>query len=171
MPKSPESLSIHFARQTLQAEGELEKEGYRLPGRPLHEMPKVPAHPSDLTDDDLMDLFAELVRWSDHVGGVLAMCEIDERTCEALFDMAFSIVLPTFAPTKREGSVTIAKSEAMQHPEVRDANDNRNVAYARRKLMQTIYANLERDAQLVSRELTRRTARYDNELRYGKYRP
>lgn len=170
MPKQTENVSIHFAARTLQAQAELEKKGYVLPHRPIVDLPRVPPHPSDLRDSELMDLFSALVRWSDHIAGVLGMCEIDERVCESIYDMAYAEILATNAPkTRSDGSVTIAKALTSQHHQVVEAEDAKDMAYARRKVMQIMATNLERDTQLVSRELTRRTSRYDHEVRRDGY--
>jgi hypothetical protein len=172
MPKRTEDISVHFAKQTIEAEAELERKGYKLPGRPVRDRPPVPARPTELHDDTLMEMWATLTAWQDHVAGVLGLCEIDERACDSIYDMAFAEILSGLAPSKRsEGSVTVAKAEASQHPQVTDAKNKLDLAYARRKVMQMMAENLERDVFLLSRELTRRQGRYESADRYRRQRP
>lgn len=172
MPKRTEDISVHFAKQTIEAQADLERKGYALPARPVMERPKVPGRPPDLTDDELMEQWSLLVRWQDHIAGMLGLCEIDERACQSIFDMAYAEILSTTAPRNRsEGSVTVAKAEVLQHPQVRDARDALDMAYARRKLVQMMYENIERDLFIFSRELTRRDGRYTNETRGYRWHP
>lgn len=172
MPKRSEDIAVHFAEQTILAEAELEKAGYRLPDRPVLERPPVPAHPTDLSDDELMDLWALLTRWQDHIAGVLGLCEVDERARSSIYDLAHAEILAANAPkTRNEGSVTVAKAETALHPQVKEARDKLDLAYARRKVMQMMYENIERDLFILSRELTRREGRYNNEMRERKWRP
>jgi hypothetical protein len=172
MPKRTEDIAVHFAEQTILAEAELEKAGYKLAHRPLEDRPGVPSHPTELTDDELMDMWALLTKWQDHIAGVLGLCEVDERSRSTIYDLAHAEILAANAPkTRNEGSVTVAKAETAQHPQVKDARDKLDMAYARRKVMQMMYENIERDLFILSRELTRREGRYNNEMRGSKWRP
>lgn len=73
--------------------------------------------------------------------------------------------------SRSEASITQAKAEATHDKEVREARQHKDEIYARRKMFGLMTANLERDSQLVSRELTRRLSRHDREERVGRHRP
>lgn len=170
MPHQTTNVTLALANETLDAQAELAKEGLRVPGRPVVELPRVPARPTDLTDDQLMELFSAMVRWSDYIGGLLALQEVDERFAESAYDMVWAEVFSGLAPNKRsEGSVTVAKAETTGDSDVRDANERRNRVYAKRKVYRLMYDNLERDSALISRELTRRTSRNDREVRADRW--
>lgn len=172
MPKRTEDISVHFATQTIEAEAQLEKDGYKLPGRPVRDRPAIPARPTDLDDDELMEMWSTLTAWQNHIAGLLGLCEIDERARQSIYDMAHAEILSTNAPKNRsEGSVTMAKAETVQHPQVSEAKDKLDMAYARRKVVQMMSENLERDLFILSRELTRREGRYNNEMRTSRWRP
>jgi phosphoserine aminotransferase len=120
-----------------------------------------------------MDLFSLLTRWADHIGGQLALQEIDERNADTYYELVWTTKLAALAPKSRsEGSVTMAKAEATHDQDVMAAQLTKDMAYARRKILQVMAGNLERDTQLVSRELSRRLGRKEsNENRVGRYRP
>ncbi len=135
-------------------------------------MPRLPARVAEMADDMLMELFTELTRWADHIGGVVTMHEIDERYAESYYELVWAQVLAHVSPrTRGEGSVTVAKAEATQDPKVREAVDRRDLIYAKRKWLQQMRDNLERDTSLISRELTRRLGRTSAENRVGTFRP
>lgn len=173
MPRQTEDVSLLLAAETLAAKAELEKAGYNLAGRPLFPLPRLPHKLTEQDDDALMQLMTELQAWSRHIGGLLALQEIDERVTESIYKMAFEAVLATTAPSKAsEGTMTKAKAEAGQHHQVREAAEARDMAYARRKLIKQMYENLEEDKFLCSRELSRRLGRHEvNERRLDRYRP
>lgn len=176
MPQPVEDVSLLLAAETFLAKAELEKAGYRLPGRPLMDLPRLPRRVTDLDDDALMELFTQLTGWSAHIGGLLALHEVDERFADANYDLTWATVLTDCVAsltgrTRTESSVTVAKAEAVQHPNVRTARDHKDMVYARRKVFSIMFTNLERDSQLVSRELTRRLARHDREDRVARFRP
>ena len=54
-------------------------------------------------------------------------------------------------------AVTWVRALMEQDPEVQTARDTHKLVYARRKLKQMLFESTERDAAVVSRELTRRT--------------
>jgi hypothetical protein len=176
MPQRLTDVSLQLGAQTLAAKAELEKSGYSVPGRPVIELPRLPINLTEITDDQLMELFSTIVRWLDHIGGWLVLHEVDERYAESTYDLVWSTVLSNCVAgqsgkSRSESSVTVAKAEATQNPDVRAARDNRDAVYARRKIFGLMMSNLERDSALVSRELTRRVGRHDRESRTDRWKP
>lgn len=52
--------------------------------------------------------------------------------------------------------VAVAKAQRLSDPNVQEAKTKELQAYASRKMLQALFASLEREAFIVSRELTRR---------------
>lgn len=172
MPRQTEDVSLLLAVETLAAKAELEKSGYQIPGRPIVDLPRLPNNLSEISDDDLIRLMTHFAWWTAHIAGLLALQEIDERSTDSIHELAFAAILSDIAPAKpSEGSMTKAKAAVTLHPQVRDAQAKKNAAYARRKLVKMMWENLERDAGIASRELTRRLARQNIEHRVERYRP
>lgn len=120
-----------------------------------------------------MELFVQLTQWTDHLGGAFAVAEIDERKAEHALAVAeaSALILEWGNRGAKEDRVTIAKAKRDSDPEVIKARDALDVVYAKRKLLGTIYASADRDAAVVSRELTRRIGRHDREARTGRWTP
>ena len=176
MPRPVEDVTLTMAAETLEAKAELEKAGYKLPGRPTFDLPTLPRKIGDLSDDELMELFTAQTRWSDHIGGLLALQEVDERFADSAYDWVWAQVLSECVAgvagrRGSESSVTVAKAEATQHPNVKMARDKKDMIYARRKVFQVMNDNLERDNFAVSRELTRRLGREPRQRRADRWNP
>jgi hypothetical protein len=169
----PKNLTLELGLEAVRAQEELDRSGYRVPGRPLFDVPKIPLGVSSLSDDDLMRLFAELTRWTDHVGGQLVLQEISERYATSAYDLAYAQVYTSRMgkKPKTEGQSNLVRSETLADPDVVELRDTVDATYARRKVLGLMLSNLERDAQLVSRELTRRTSREARDVRVDRNRP
>ena len=126
-----------------------------MPRRPRSDVPELHGDLTDLEDGALMDLLVAFTRWADFSGGQLALAEVDETYAEALIDK-----LKAFGYVKGSGDkVTTARAELQTTPEYLDASQEKLTAYARRKLLAARHAAFERDAAVVSRELSRRIER------------
>jgi hypothetical protein len=121
----------------------------------------IPGLPDDLTlldDGGLMDLFTQLTAWCDYVGTQHATATIDERDTERRLEVAeANAVTLNWGGTSGE-RVAIAKAKIALDPDVQALKKELQERYAYRKLVETLFTNLDRDAALVSRELTRRTS-------------
>jgi hypothetical protein len=119
-----------------------------------------------------MDLFARLTQWQDYLNGVLALAEIDERTLDALRVQARAHALIREWGGTKEDRVTISQAQRDVDPEVVAVTREFDGAHNYRKLVEVLYTNAERDASLVSRELTRRVGRQEIHSRRGaRWRP
>lgn len=68
--------------------------------------------------------------------------------------------------------VTVLKAQRDIEPAVVEQRQKIATAYAYRKLVGVLFTNAERDANLVSRELTRRTGSYEAKpRRESRFRP
>lgn len=135
----------------------IEEQGLPFWDKPTTDVPDLPRDITSLSDEDLMTLFSELTSWMDYAYGQYAAAAIDERNAEKRYDRVFNLkfVAATLNATKAD-RIAILKAQVMAEDEVVDAEDEKDKAYAYRKLVESIANNLERDAALVSRELSRR---------------
>jgi hypothetical protein len=119
-----------------------------------------------------MGLFVALTRWTDHLGVAVAMAEVEERCAEAILQKAQALVLLRDWGGGRDERVTMAKAQRDVDPEVEERQDIFDTAHAYRKMLSTLFTSTERDASVVSRELTRRVGRReDNDRRVARWTP
>lgn len=104
-----------------------------------------------------MALFVQLTRWSDFFQNQLAIEDIRERYADAEVRKLEGIYMTANKPERVSEAVTWVRAQMELEPSVQSARDLLKVCYARRKLKQMLFEGAERDAAVVSRELTRRT--------------
>ena len=139
----------------------LEDLGFSLPAKPNLDIPLLPRDITELDDEALMSLFVEFTQWNAHLAGAHAIAVINEREAERALEYAEATALLTQwknAPTKGTTQVTVLKAQVSTLPEIEKLHQSLNTKYAFRKLLETRTISIERDSQVVSRELTRRTA-------------
>lgn len=117
-----------------------------------------------------MNIFVRLTRWADYISGQFAVAEVQERMAEGAFKQLRAEKLIVHRPGPKD-SVTVAEAERDSEPEVVQAQQDLDVAYAKRKMLGVMLTNCERNGALVSRELTRRLGRNDREARADRWRP
>lgn len=135
--------------------------------------PRVPLRLAELSDDDLMRLMAALTRWTDYFAGLLAITDVEERSASLLLEKAKALsLLKKWAGSGRDDRVTIAKAEVASDPEILEWERAYEDAHAKRKFTAVHFEAAERDAAVVSRELTRRVGRKEsNERRVDRWQP
>lgn len=122
------------------------------------DQPVLPAEISSLDSTQLSDLFTRVTAWSSYVSGQLSAAQIDEASIEKLLTRKVNNLMDEKSRTPVKGDrVTMVKAQVSQAPAVIKLEDELAVAYAYRKMVETIYYNLERDSNLISREITRRS--------------
>lgn len=155
------------------ARAALERQGLTLPTKPRYKgvdgPPKLPLRLAELDDPELMRLFVALTRWTDYIGGQVALAEIDVREIEAVLTQAEATVLISNWTGAKEDRVAIARAERDVDETVVDFRTKLDVAVAYKKLMGTVYDSAERDAAVVSRELTRRVGREPHDRRADRW--
>ena len=120
-------------------------------------LPKLPEDIDDLTDKQLMNLFVQLTRWTDFFQNQLAIEEIYERYADAEVRRLEGLYMTANKPERVSEAVTWVRAQMEADPDIRKARDALRVYYARKKLKSMLFDAAERDAAVVSRELTRRT--------------
>lgn len=164
------NLAVELAAEAEAAKAELAKQQLVLPPKPKYELPKIPLTIADVTDDQLMALMVALTRWTDYLAGSLAEAEVDERSVESVLQRAEATVLLRSWTGDKDDRITIAKAERDLDPDVREWRQKLDVAHAVKKLTAVMFTSAERDAALVSRELTRRVGRREtNERRVDRW--
>jgi len=131
--------------------------GIEEPTQPDFGLPKLEPDIDDLTEKQLMNLFVQLTRWCDFFQMQLAIEEIYEHQAEMELKKLEGLYLTRNRPEKASEAVTWVRAQMESDPEIRQVRDALKLYYARRKLKQMLFEGAERDASVVSRELTRRT--------------
>lgn len=166
------NLALEMAAKSTEARAALERAGLSLPARPAFEIPRLPLKITDLNDDQLMGVFVALTRWTDHLAGAVAEAEIEERAAEAVLSKAQALVLLRDWGGGRDERVTLAKAQRDVDPEVERRQELFDTAHAKRKMVAVLFTSTERDAAVVSRELTRRVGRReDHDRRASRWTP
>ena len=124
---------------------------------PQFGIPKLEANLPELTDGDLMALFVQLTRWTDYLQNQATIEEIRERYADAEVRKLEGLYMTANKPERASEAITWVRAQMELDPEVQRARDVLKVVYARRKLKAMLFESTERDAAVVSRELTRRT--------------
>jgi hypothetical protein len=121
--------------------------------------------PNDITaisSEELGELFTQITAWTDYISSQVVMAQLEERNALRKKDMLENTLLIKRMGAHTKGErVTTVKAEIAVHPEVVSLDDDYEQKYAYRKLVEMLLNNHERDLQLVSREITRRS----NDLR------
>lgn len=123
---------------------------------------QIPKDISTLDSEDLSDLFVKLTAWSNYASHQLSAAQIDEREAERklnFYENKLLVERMGSTQTKSE-RITVVKAQIAIDPTVEKLQDEVDKAYAYRKMVETVFYNLERDITLISREITRRTNDY-----------
>jgi hypothetical protein len=129
-----------------------------MSAKPDFAIPDLPRDITELDDEGLMDLFVQFTQWNDHLSGAKAIAVINEREAERFLS---SLEARAMLDNWKGGSgdrITIVKAMIAADTEVIKAQQDLDTKYAFRKVLETRAENVERDSQVVSRELTRRTS-------------
>lgn len=147
-------MGIRFTRFGEEAVKRLASKGFTLPDQPS----QPSTYLDDITDLDDVGLVAELAlltAWADYAASQHALAIIEEREAER------SLAVAEANHWKRKPvKSTVAELKALSSADesVVEAQDALDQIYAYRKLLQELVARYERDAAVLSRELTRRTS-------------
>lgn len=164
-------LTARISARREAAKAELEKKDLVLPGRPKYALPKLPLRLSDLDDHEMMQLMVRFTRYQDHLSGQLVEAEIDERSASGMLEYAKAKHLAKNWTGTSGDRVAVQKAEALMDPEVKEIGDAFDMHHARRKLLTILVESTDRDAAVVSRELTRRGHHAGHERRVDKWNP
>lgn len=132
--------------------------GFELTPKPEYEIPNLPRDITELDDEGLMDLFVQLTQWNDHLAGAYAIAVVNEREAESALKNAEAIALLKNWTGAKGDRVTLVKAQIQASDEIQALIYDYDTKYAFRKIIETRTQNIERDCNVVSRELTRRTS-------------
>jgi len=124
---------------------------------PDFKLPKLEPNLDDLTDQQLMALFVQLTRWADFFQYQLTIEEIYERLADGEVKKLEGLYMTANRPERASEAVTWVRAQMETDSAIQRARDVLKLYYARRKLKGMLFESAERDAAVVSRELTRRT--------------
>jgi hypothetical protein len=134
----------------------LEDQGFSFPTEPK-DQPELPHDLSDLADADLMEEFSIFTAWADYAGAQSGLAVIAEREAERLLESEEARVWRDQMRFNPKAPVAAVKAVMGEDAKVSEARSLLNKAYAYRRLVQDLAERYERDAMVLSRELTRRT--------------
>ena len=125
--------------------------------QPQFGLPQLEPNLDALSDPSLMALFVQLTRWSDFLQTQVTIEEIRERYADAQVRKLEGLFMTANKPDRVSEAVTWVRAQMELDPAVAAARDTLRVVYSRRKLKEMLFESAERDAAVVSRELTRRS--------------
>ena len=135
----------------------MEGQGLINAPKPEYDIPRLPVDITQLDDEDLMVLYSKLTAYADFVSVQVSAAQIDERDDEKRLASMESFKMLT-SEGKTDNKVTFARAQVANDPQVVEMKESLEKSHAYRKIIEVMMMNIERDAALVSRELTRRTS-------------
>lgn len=136
----------------------LHTQGFQFNTRMTMQLPEVPEDVTELDDEGLMRLFGELTAYANFLTAQYACALIDEKNAEQMLDFEESKnYIASYEANKKE-TVTIMKARMATDPQILHLREAASAKYAYKKLIEVMVNNVDRNTQLVSRELTRRTS-------------
>jgi hypothetical protein len=137
-----------------------------LARKPDFDIPDVPLDITEWDDADLMELFAKYVAWQNFVDSEVISAERDEMLAENRLKLA-----EARAVAGSSEKITKARLEAKSSVDVEQAMTAHVLAKSYRKALGLQQSAVERAANFVSRELSRRIGRGPVERRNNRWNP
>jgi hypothetical protein len=137
-----------------------------LARKPDFEIPDIPLDVTEWDDADLMELFAKYVAWQNFVDSEVISAERDEMMSENRLKLA-----EARAVASSSEKITKARLEAKSSVDVEQAMNAHVLARSYRKALVLQQSAVERAANFVSRELSRRIGRGPVERRNNRWNP
>jgi hypothetical protein len=128
----------------------------------------IPSMPDDLTeldDEGLMQVFAELTAYANFLSAQYSCALIDEKNAEQSLDLLESKKFIDAHELNKKETITLTKARLSVDPEIIALREAVSAKYAYKKLIEVMVNNIDRNTQLVSRELTRRTSSFNKSTR------
>lgn len=126
--------------------------------KPMSEQVTLPDDITASGSEELGLLFTRLTAWTDYIASQFAMAQLEERAALKKKEFTENTMLMRRMNAGVKGErVTTVKAEVSVHPDVVALDNDYEEKYAYRKLVEMLLNNHERDIQLVSREITRRS--------------
>jgi hypothetical protein len=112
-----------------------------------------------------MSLFAKEIAWQNYFSTQVAEADTEETEAEASMKTQEALIM------LNGGKLTDARNQRDTDEVVKTLRKEHRVARARRKMLQVAMENRERNANLYSRELTRRIGREGPQRRADRWNP
>lgn len=126
--------------------------------KPSDEQVILPPDITDVSSENLGELFTRLTAWTDYIASQKVMAELEERAALKKRDLLENQLMFKRMGAQTKGErVTAVKAEIAVNEEVISLDNDYEEKYAYRKLVEMLLNNHERDLSLVSREITRRS--------------
>lgn len=126
--------------------------------KPADEQVHLPSDITDISSEELGELFTRLTSWTDYIASQLALAQLDERAALKKKEFLENTMLVRRMGAQVKGErVTAVKAEIAIDQDIVDLDNDYEEKYAYRKLVEMLLTNHERDLSLVSREITRRS--------------
>ena len=133
--------------------------------KPSDEQVVLPPDITVVSSEELGGLFTRLTAWTDYITSQLVMAQLDERSAQKTLDYNENMMLVRRMGAQVKGErVTTVKAQIAVDDKIVDLGNIYEEKYAYRKLVEMLKENHERDLQLVSREITRRSSNYRRDL-------
>ena len=118
----------------------------------------LPPDITDITSENLGELFTRLTAWTDYIASQKVMAELEERAALKKKDLLENRLMYMRMGAQVKGErVTAVKAEIAVNEDIIAMDNDYEEKYAYRKLVEMLLNNHERDLSLVSREITRRS--------------
>jgi hypothetical protein len=130
---------------------------FHQPVRPSEEPPYMPEDLGELDDSTLMEYFNTFTRWSSYLDTVMTEKEIEEDDAETVLNQAESAYLITVTEGSGVG-IQLARVKMSTDEHIQALRACLSLARARRKRLAAHLRDVQRSANFLSRELTRRTS-------------
>jgi hypothetical protein len=126
--------------------------------KPSDEQVTLPPDITDISSDQLGELFTRLTAWTDYIASQMVMAQLEERAALKKKEFTENTMLVRRMGAQVKGErITAVKAEINVDPTVVELDNDYEEKYAYRKLVEMLLNNHERDLALVSREITRRS--------------
>jgi hypothetical protein len=127
--------------------------------KPTYALTPLPPDITSLSSEQLAELFTILTGWADYTASQLAEAQLSERAAQRTLDLKVNrLTVEKMGNATKGDKVTLIKAQIAIDDEVIRLEEEFEERYARRKILEMMLNNQERDITLVSREITRRTA-------------
>jgi len=143
--------------QTMRLDTLVEK-GMNIP-KPSYDLVTLPPDITDLSGEQLAEMFTILTGWADYTASQLAQAQIAERAAQRALDFKVNkLMVEKLGSATKGDKVTLIRAQIAIDDDVVKLEDALEEKHAYRKMVEMMLSNQERDITLVSREITRRTA-------------
>lgn len=134
-------------------------QGMPAPDKPSDEVEQLPADITNLSDSELMRLYSQYTAWCTYAGVQAALANADEKRSRRRLESLEAQAM--IRAMEKHDKVTEARAFAKADPAIRTMYDQVEELEAYHRLVESLFSGFERSCQLLSRELTRRTASSD----------